>query len=102
MFIYTSKVVILTMGMTEKYRSKVGPKGQVVVVKELREKHRIREGGLVEQVSTDKGVLLVPILVDDLLKELDLIAENIGSSWPKGVSAVDSIKEDREKGWPKR
>lgn len=45
--------------MTERYCSKVGRKGQVVVAKALREKHGIREGGIVEQVSTDKGVLLV-------------------------------------------
>lgn len=83
--------------MTEKYRTKVGQKGQVVVVKELREKHGIKEGGLVEQVSTDKGVLLIPISVDDLLKELDVVAEEIGKTWPKGVSAVEAIREDREK-----
>ena len=88
--------------MTEKYRTKVGQKGQVVVVKELREKHGIKEGGLVEQVSTDKGVLLIPISVDDLLKELDVVAEEIGETWPKGVSAVEAIREDREKRWPKK
>ena len=85
------------MGMTEKYRTKVGQKGQVVVVKELREKHGIKEGGLVEQISTDKGVLLIPISADDLLKELDVVAEEIGKTWPKGVSAVEAIREDREK-----
>ena len=90
------------MCMTENYRSRVGRKGQVVVVKELRERHGIKEGGLVEQVSTDRGVLLVPILVDDLLKELDVVAEDIGRSWPKGVSAVEAIREDREKRWQKR
>ncbi len=83
--------------MTEKYRSKVGRKGQVVVVKELREKHGINEGGLVEQISTDKGVLLIPVSVDDLLKELDAVAEEVGKTWPKGLSAVEAIKEDREK-----
>ncbi|MFQ6086207.1 MAG: AbrB/MazE/SpoVT family DNA-binding domain-containing protein [Candidatus Bathyarchaeia archaeon] len=83
--------------MTEKYRSRVGAKGQVVVAKELREKHGIREGGLVEQISTERGVLLVPVSVDDLLKELDAVAEEIGESWPKGVSAVEAIRADRER-----
>jgi len=83
--------------MTEKYRSKVGRKGQVVVAKELREKHGINEGGLVEQISTDKGVLLIPVSVDDLLKELDAVAEEVGKAWPKGLSAVEAIREDREK-----
>jgi len=90
-------MVILVMCMTEKYRSRVGIKGQVVVAKELREKHGIREGGLVEQISTERGVLLIPVSVDDLLRELDIVAEEIGKSWPKEVSAVEAIRADRER-----
>jgi len=88
--------------MTERYRSKVGPKGQVVVVKKLREKHGIKEGGLVAQISTERGVLLIPVSVDDLLKELDALAEEIGKTWPKEVSAVEAIREDRERRWLKK
>lgn len=88
--------------MTEKHRSKVGQKGQVVVAKELREKHGIKEGGLVEQISTDKGVLLIPVSVDDLMAELDAVAEEIGKTWPKEVSAVEAVREDREKQWLKK
>jgi len=88
--------------MTEKYRSRVGQKGQVVVVKELREKHGIKEGGIVKQISTDKGVLLVPVSVDALLEELDAVAEDVGRSWPKDVSAVEAVREDREKLWRRK
>jgi len=88
--------------VTEKYRSKVGQKGQVVVAKELREKHGIKEGGLVEQVSTDTGVLLIPVSVDDLMAELDAAAEEIGKMWPKEVSSVEAVREDREKRWSKK
>jgi len=83
--------------MKRKHQSRVGPKGQVVIAKELREKHGISEGGLVEQVSTESGVLLVPVSVGSLLRELDVVAEKIGKSWPKGVSAVEAIREDRER-----
>ena len=83
--------------MTKQYRSKVGAKGQVVVAKALRKKHGIKEGGLVEQISTKEGVLLIPVSADDLLRELDAAAEEIGKTWPKEVSAVEAIKEDREK-----
>ncbi|PIX32043.1 AbrB/MazE/SpoVT family DNA-binding domain-containing protein [Candidatus Bathyarchaeota archaeon CG_4_8_14_3_um_filter_42_8] len=83
--------------MTEKYRTKVGSKGQVVVAKELREKYGIKEGGLVEQISTENGVLLIPLLAKDLLKELDDVAEVIGKAWPKKGSAVEAIREDRER-----
>lgn len=92
----------LVTSMTKKYQTKVGPKGQVVVVKELREKHDIKVGGVVEQISTERGVLLVPVSVDDLLKELDTVAEDVGRNWPKGVSAVEAIREDRERRWVKR
>lgn len=85
--------------MTEKHRSKVGAKGQVVVAKQLREKHGLKEGGLVEQFSTDKGVLLVPVSVDSLLDELDAVAEEVGKVWPKDVSSVEAVREDREKRW---
>jgi len=88
--------------MTEKYRSRVGRKGQVVVAKQLREKHGIKEGGLVEQISTDKGVLLAPVSVDDLLEGLDALAGEIGEAWPKDVSAVEAVRQDREKQWSRK
>lgn len=78
-------------------RSRVGPKGQVVVLKELREKHGIKPGGIVEQISTEKGVLLVPVSTDDLLKELDRVAADIGKTWPKEISAVEAVRKDRER-----
>jgi AbrB family looped-hinge helix DNA binding protein len=83
--------------MTERYRSKVGPKGQVVVTKELRERYGIREGGLVEQISTEKGVLSIPVSSDESLNELEPVAEEIGKTWPREVSAVEAIREDRER-----
>lgn len=85
-----------------KYRSKIGPKGQVVILKEIREKLGLREGKLVEQIPTDKGVLIVPVSADDLLKELDDVAERIGEAWPVGVTAVEAVREDREKEWSRR
>lgn len=84
------------------YRSRVGRKGQVVVAKELRVRHGIRAGGLVEQVSTERGVLLIPVSADDLLGELDAVAEEVGEAWPRGFSAVEAIREDREGSWRQR
>ena len=88
--------------MTKIYRSRVGRKGQVVIAKQLREKHGIREGGLVEQVSTDKGILLVPVSINRLLGRLDALAEEIGEVWPKGVSAVEAVRRDREERWSRK
>jgi bifunctional DNA-binding transcriptional regulator/antitoxin component of YhaV-PrlF toxin-antitoxin module len=83
--------------MTKVYRSRVGPKGQVVVAKELRRKYKIKEGGLVEQISTGKGVMLLPVPGPLMLKEMDEVASKIGARWPKRVSAGQAIREDREK-----
>jgi bifunctional DNA-binding transcriptional regulator/antitoxin component of YhaV-PrlF toxin-antitoxin module len=88
--------------MTERHRSRVGPKGQVVILKELRDRFGIRRGRLVEQVPTSKGLLLVPVPTEQLMKELDSTAHLIGSAWPKGRSAAEAIREDREKRWPKK
>ena len=80
-----------------RHRSKIGPKGQVVIRKDLRDKHGLKEGGFVEQISTDRGVLPVPVRADDLLKELDAVAEKIGEAWPEDVSAVEAVRGNREK-----
>ncbi|MBI2185240.1 MAG: AbrB/MazE/SpoVT family DNA-binding domain-containing protein [Thaumarchaeota archaeon] len=82
---------------TTRHRSRIGPKGQVVVAKELRRKHGLKEGGLVEQVSTEQGVLLVPLQTEKLLDELDNAAKEIAETWPRKVSAVQAIRQDRER-----
>ena len=84
--------------MTEKrHRGRVGPKGQVVIAKELRQRHGIVEGGLVEEISTERGVLVVPLQAEKLLDDLDDVAKRIGEAWPRGVSSVDAIREDRKR-----
>ena len=75
----------------------MGPKGQVVILKDLRERFGIKEGKLVEQVPTSRGLLLVPVAAEQLLKDLDSVARDIGSAWPKGKSAAEAIREEREK-----
>jgi AbrB family looped-hinge helix DNA binding protein len=83
--------------MTGRHRSRVGPKGQVVILKDFRERFGIKEGKLVEQVPTSKGLLLIPVAAEQLLKDLDHVARDIGSAWPKGKSAAEAIREEREK-----
>ncbi|MCS4538137.1 MAG: AbrB/MazE/SpoVT family DNA-binding domain-containing protein [Thaumarchaeota archaeon] len=76
------------------YPSKVGPKGQIVIPKELRSKYGIRPGIEVEQLDTGKGILVRPAELTEQWKQLAL---NIGKKWPKRISAVQAIREDREK-----
>lgn len=51
-----ARAVILG-GMT----SRVGPKGQVVIPKPLRQRFRVEPGDEVDFVATDEGVLVVPV-----------------------------------------
>lgn len=101
-YLYLSLSYYLVFGMTETYRRKVSGKGQVVVAKPLREKHGIKEGGWVRQFSTGNGVLLVPVSVDGLLEELEEVASEVGEAWQEGVSAVEGVRGDREKRWPRK
>ena len=80
----------------------MGPKGQVVILKELRDKYGIREGRLVEQVPTSRGLLLIPVPAEQLMKELDSVGRGIGSAWRKGRSAVEAVREERDKQWPRK
>lgn len=83
-------------GITRKgsYPSKVGPKGQIVISKEFRERYRIMPGSQIEQLDTGSGILIRPA---QLIKEWQRLATRVGKKWPKGVSAVEAIREDREK-----
>lgn len=69
----------------------------MVVAKALRRKHGIKEGGIVEQISTENGVILTPVSGSSLLEELDEAAAAIGKVWPKGISAVQAVRKDRER-----
>ena len=53
-------------------------------------------------MPTSKGLLLVPIPPEQLMKELDSVAKDIGSAWPKGKSAVEAVREERDKQWPRK
>lgn len=76
------------------YPSKVGPKGQIVIPKKLRNKYGIKPGIEVEQLDTGKGILIRPAELSEQWKQLALA---IGKKWPKGVSSVQAIREEREK-----
>jgi AbrB family looped-hinge helix DNA binding protein len=74
--------------------SRVGPKGQIVISKRLREKYAILPGKQVEQIETRNGVLIKPARLVQDWKHLSL---RVGKKWPKKVSSVQSIREQREK-----
>jgi AbrB family looped-hinge helix DNA binding protein len=79
---------------TDRLYSKVGPKGQVVISKRLREKYAIKPGKQVEQIETKEGVLIKSV---PLLEDWANLSRKIGKKWPRNVSSVESVREDREK-----
>ncbi|MFQ6086156.1 MAG: AbrB/MazE/SpoVT family DNA-binding domain-containing protein [Candidatus Bathyarchaeia archaeon] len=79
------------------YRSKVGPKGQIVIQKALRKRYEIREGNMIEQIPTEEGVLIRPIKGNALLRDLDKVARAVGETWPSGLTSVEAVREDRKK-----
>ena len=72
--------------------SKVGPKGQVVISKRLREKYAIKPGKQVEQKEVEGGILIKPAA---LVNDWERLSGRVGKKWPKKVSAVRAIREDR-------
>ena len=74
---------------------KVGPKGQITLIKKLREKFGIKLGSLVEEVEADNGILIKPI--EPSLKMWKNLKEKVSKKWPSDISSVQAIQEDRTK-----
>ncbi len=74
---------------------KVGPKGQITLIKKLREKFGINLGSLVEEVEADDGILIKPI--EPSLKMWKNLKEKVSKKWPSDISSVQAIREDRTK-----
>jgi bifunctional DNA-binding transcriptional regulator/antitoxin component of YhaV-PrlF toxin-antitoxin module len=78
----------------DKSHSKIGAKGQVVIAKHLREKYALVPGKQVEQIETKGGVL---IRLAPLVEDWEQLSAKVGKKWPKRISSVDAIREEREK-----
>lgn len=76
-------------------KSKVGPKGQITLLKNLRKKFGIKPGSLVEEIEVDDGILIK--LVEPSLERWKNLKDKVSKKWPSNVSSVQAIKEDRLK-----
>jgi bifunctional DNA-binding transcriptional regulator/antitoxin component of YhaV-PrlF toxin-antitoxin module len=70
----------------------VGQKGQVTLIKGLREKYGIAPGTVVEEVETDEGILIRPVA--NPFERWTKLKRTISERWPD-ISAVQAIREDR-------
>ncbi|HEY0089102.1 MAG TPA: AbrB/MazE/SpoVT family DNA-binding domain-containing protein [Candidatus Lokiarchaeia archaeon] len=74
---------------------KVGPKGQITLTKELRDKFGINPGSLVEELETKEGILIKS--VDNSLDRWSTLKKKVSKKWPSEVTSVQAIQEDRTK-----
>lgn len=75
---------------------KMGPKGQVLIIKELREKVGLRPGQLAETILYAKGVLIRPVSLEKELGDVRRIRQSISKKWPKGLDCIEAVREQRE------
>jgi bifunctional DNA-binding transcriptional regulator/antitoxin component of YhaV-PrlF toxin-antitoxin module len=78
--------------------TKVGPKGQIVLKKEAQSMLKIKPGTIVKQIVTPTEVRIKPVTrldVEREMKRMEKLAKRLGKHWPKGLTSVDLIKEER-------
>jgi len=75
--------------------AKLGPKGQIVLRKEVRKTLGIKPGSMIRQKIVGKKVILRPFDWGVEMKRIEKIAKRIGRKWPRGLTSVDLIREER-------
>lgn len=85
----------MTKGKSE-LLSRLGPKGQIVLRKEFRKALGMEPGSLIRQKLVGKKVILQPFDWSEEMKRVHKIAKEIGKKWPKGLTSVQAIREDRD------
>ncbi len=78
--------------------TRIGPKGQIVLRKEARTALNIKPGSLVRQIITPTEVRIKPVTRMEIKREIarvERIAKRLGKNWPKVLTSVDLIREER-------
>ena len=75
--------------------SKIGPKGQIVLKKRLRDELGLKEGQMVEEKLIKEGILVTPIDGEKLIKSLEETAAIVSAKWPKGLDSVEAVRQER-------
>ena len=77
--------------------TKIGPKGQIVLRKEIRRKLGLKSGSIMSEKVVRRKIVLEPFDWKQELKRVEKIAKAIGKKWPKGLTSVDVIREERRR-----
>lgn len=75
--------------------TKLGPKGQIVLRKEIRRVIGIKPGSLVEETIRGNEVIIRPVREEEIIGRVRAIAKKVGKTWPKGTTSVELVKEQR-------
>ncbi|MBI4175701.1 MAG: AbrB/MazE/SpoVT family DNA-binding domain-containing protein [Candidatus Aenigmarchaeota archaeon] len=82
--------------MTNNAVSRIGPKGQVVLKKMLRDKIGLREGMLVEERLAQGGILIKPVEARKMMDGIGEIAKRLSEKWPKGLTPAEAVRRERK------
>jgi bifunctional DNA-binding transcriptional regulator/antitoxin component of YhaV-PrlF toxin-antitoxin module len=74
---------------------RIGPKGQIVIRKELRKALGLKPGALIKQKVVDRKILLEVVKKEEKLERIKALAKKIGKAWPKGITAVEAVRMER-------
>ncbi len=81
--------------MTTNLVSKIGPKGQIVLKKRLRDKIGLKEGMLIEEKLIAEGILIKPIEAEAMLEDIEEIAKKVSKKWPKDLDSAEAVRRER-------
>lgn len=78
------------------FLTKLGPKSQIVLRKDIRLAIGARPGSIVRTRLENKHVIIEPFDVKEEIAKVEGIAKKVAKKWPKGLSAVEAIRRERE------
>ena len=74
---------------------RVNPKGQIVLRKEFRKATGIEPGTVIKERLEGDKIIIEKLDVEKEISKIEAIAGMVGKKWPKGLSAVQAIREER-------
>ena len=81
---------------TLEFVTRLGPKSQIVLRKDIREALGLKPGSMVRLRKMDHRVELKAVTKEEMIAEVERIAEMVSKKIPRGRTSVDIIREQRD------
>jgi len=81
---------------TFEFVTRLGTKSQIVLRKDIREALGLKPGSMVRLRKMDHRIELRAVKKEELIAEVDRIAEMVSKKIPHGRTSVDIIREQRD------